>query len=158
MIALIVAYDEQRVIGHGGKLPWHLPEDLAHFKELTLGKTVLMGRKTYESILQSLGKPLPKRHNIVVSKTLSKADGIEVIRELEPWLNRLAQTEEEVFVIGGRTVYERALPYAKRLYITHVKGRHEGDVLFPEVDFSHFECRHYEEKDTMAFAMYERKD
>lgn len=158
MIAIIVAYDDLRTIGYQGQLPWHLPEDLAYFKKVTLNKTVLMGRKTYTSILERLGKPLPKRRNVVISKTLPKQVGVEVIRHLEPWLQRHANSDEVVFVIGGQAVYQAALPYAKRLYITHVKGQHIGDVTFPEVDFSQFETLEYDEKDTMTFAVYERKD
>ena len=158
MIAIIVAYDEKCIIGHQGRLPWHLPEDLAYFKKVTLNKTVLMGRKTYTSIIERLGKPLPKRCNVVISSTLPEQDGIEVIRHLEPWLQKHCDSETEVFVIGGQSVYEAALPYAKRLYITHVKGQHDGDVTFPDVDLSRYQTVQYVEKDAMAFAVYERKD
>ncbi len=156
MIALIAAMDENNTIGKGNDLPWHYPEDLAYFKRKTLGKKVLMGRKTYESILMKLGRPLPKRENIVLSRTLPEKEGIRVIRDLPSYLERFPK-EETLFVIGGRSVYEAALPFADRLYITHIAAGHEGDVTFPAYDKEAFETIKSEKKGPLTFAVYERK-
>jgi len=125
MIA-VAAMASNRVIGSGGKIPWHLPEDLRWFKELTMGGTLLMGRVTYDSI----GKPLPGRTTIVLSRNGGLAlPGVQVIRDLSGLLG--AQTTGEVFVVGGSDVYRMALPYCRDLYLTEVKREVEGDRKFP---------------------------
>ncbi len=130
MISLIVARSENRVIGRDGDLPWHLPADLKRFKRLTLRHTVIMGRKTFESI----GRPLPRRRSIVLSRNPDyRPEGAEVAHGLERALE-LAAGETEVFVIGGARVFAEALPRADRLYLTLVHAEVEGDVFFPEVD------------------------
>ncbi len=131
MLSLIVAMARNRVIGAGGKLPWHLPADLKRFKEITMGRPVIMGRKTFESI----GKPLPGRTNIVVTRRRSwTAKGCRVAHSLEEAI--AAAGEGEVFVIGGGELYAAALPQADRLYLTEVDADVPGDVRFPEVDLS----------------------
>lgn len=131
-IHLIAAVAENRVIGRDGGLPWHIPADLKHFKALTTGHTVIMGRRTYESI----GKPLPNRRNIVVSRTMTQppTEGVELAASLEEALARASQ--EECFIIGGAQLYAEALPRAQWLHLTRVHAEVEGDVLFPEVDWS----------------------
>ncbi len=125
----IAALAENRVIGAGGKIPWHLPEDLQFFKEKTSGHTIVMGRKTWDS----LGRPLPKRRNVVVSRTLAPGEntlpGAIVIRELAA-LSALPATEQ-VWIIGGADVYRQALPQCAELYLTHVAGTPSGDAYFP---------------------------
>lgn len=129
-IALIVAMDENRLIGREGDLPWRLPNDLAHFKRLTMGHPILMGRKTWES----LGRPLPGRRNIVLTRdTAYVAEGGEVLHSLDEAL-RAAQDSEMIFVIGGAEIYAMAMGQADRLYVTHVKAQLEGDTWFPEMD------------------------
>lgn len=123
-IALIAAMDKNRVIGYQNKLPWHLPADLKHFKELTLGKPILMGRKTFESI----GKPLPNRQNIVLTNdTEFSAPGCQVIHDLEAVLEL-----PELMVIGGAHLFLQLLPNASLLYLTFIDYDFKGDVFFPE--------------------------
>jgi dihydrofolate reductase len=129
-ISLLAAVADNGVIGRAGDLPWHLPADLKHFKRLTTDHTIIMGRRTYESI----GQPLPRRRSIVVTRqTDYPAEGIEVASSFKAAL-ALVHGEGEVFVIGGRSIYEAALPYADRLYMTWVHGQIEGDVHFPPFD------------------------
>lgn len=128
IVSLIAAMDEHRVIGARGALPWHLPRDMRHFKTLTTGHPVIMGRKTFET----LNVPLPKRHNVVVTSNRSYvAEGAEVADSLEAGLAAVAD-EAEVFVAGGGEIYRLALPRADRIYLTVVHGAFEGDTWFPE--------------------------
>jgi dihydrofolate reductase len=128
-LSLIAAVSDGGVIGRDGGLPWHLPADLKHFKALTTGHSLLMGRKTYESV----GKPLPRRRNIVLTRSRGwQAEGVEVAADLDEAL-ALVAGEAEVFVAGGSELYAQALPRADRLYLTRVHGEVEGDVFFPEV-------------------------
>ncbi|MBI2306841.1 MAG: type 3 dihydrofolate reductase [Rhodocyclales bacterium] len=128
VLSLIAAMDRDRLIGRDNALPWHLPEDLRHFKATTLGKPVIMGRKTWES----LGRPLPGRRNIVISRNAAyQAVGAELAASLEAALALCAEAEE-AFVIGGAELYRQALPLAQRLYLTEIDGSHDGDAWFPE--------------------------
>ena len=130
-ISLIVAMAENRVIGRRGKLPWRIPADLKHFKETTMGKPIIMGRKTYESI----GVALPGRKNIVVTSqpTLDNPD-LALARSVHEALDLADEINGEVMVIGGGQIYEAALPLAGRIYLTEVKGKFEGDAYFPALD------------------------
>lgn len=129
-VSIIVAIAEGGVIGREGGLPWHLPADLARFKRLTMGHTLLMGRKTYESI----GRPLPGRHCIVLSRRRGfRPPGVDVAADWKQAL-RAAPAGRELFVIGGAALYRLALPMARRLYMTRVHAAVEGDVLFPPCD------------------------
>jgi dihydrofolate reductase len=133
-LSIIVAMDENQLIGKDNALPWHLPADLGYFKKTTMGKTVLMGRKTYESI----GRPLPNRRNVVVSRNTDfQADGCEVVGSIEAALE-LAKDDDEVMVMGGASFYEQMLPSADRLYITQIEGKYEGDAHFPKFNRSEF--------------------
>jgi len=128
-VSIIVAMDENGLIGANGGLPWHLPADLARFKRTTMGRPVIMGRKTHESI----GRPLPGRRNIIVTRNRDyRAPGCEVVHSLDEALKRCP--EGECFVIGGAKLYEQALPRADRLYITRIGEAFEGDVRFPSFD------------------------
>ncbi|MBI4878342.1 MAG: type 3 dihydrofolate reductase [Planctomycetes bacterium] len=130
MIALIAAIGPDRVIGRGGRLPWRLPADLARFKALTMGKPVIMGQATWESLRRSL----PGRNNIVLSDDARyAAPGCVVAHSLEEALV-LAGDAAEVFFIGGGCVYRQALPIADRMYLTYVTGEFSGDTRFPEFD------------------------
>lgn len=129
-ISLIVAVAENGIIGTGGTMPWHITEDFAHFKAVTLGHSVVMGRKTYESI----GRPLPRRRNIVITRNADlRIEGCEMATSLESAV-AMCEGEEEIFVIGGGEIYRQAMPLAHKLYITHVGMRAEGDTRFPEID------------------------
>ena len=122
--------DRNRLIGNNNQLPWYLPADFAHFKTVTMGKPVIMGRKTYESI----GKPLPGRTNIVLSRSsATRFEGVECVSSFEQAL-ALVPDAEEVMVIGGSTIYEMLLPRADRLYLTYVEAEFDGDAWFPEID------------------------
>jgi len=134
MLSIIVAMTEERLIGAQGHLPWHLPEDLKHFKEVTMGSPVLMGRKTFESI----GRVLPGRRNIIITRNFDfTAKGAEVTHSLEEALalcERSQEKYEEIFVIGGAEIFQLALPKARRLYLTIIRKRFEGDAYFPKFD------------------------
>jgi dihydrofolate reductase len=135
MITMMVAHDPNRVIGRNGTLPWTLPEDLALFKSMTTGKTVIMGRSTFESILARLGKPLPNRSNIVMSKTLREVPpGVEVSQDLMAVLSRFLNTDTEAVVIGGAKLYQQCLPFVDLLYVSLVKQEYSGDTYFPAYD------------------------
>jgi len=127
---MIAAMANQRVIGKDNKMPWHLPEDLRHFKALTLGKPVVMGRKTYESI----GRPLPGRHNIVISRqTELQIEGVTVVASFEQ-AKKIAGNCEELVVIGGGQLYAEVLAESDILYLTHISLSVEGDTYFPDWD------------------------
>jgi dihydrofolate reductase len=133
VVSFIVAMTHEGLIGNDSGLPWHLPADLKRFRKLTMGKPILMGRKTHESI----GRPLDGRHNIVLTHDLSyRAESCEVARSLTEALSMAEQhlaedTGEEVMVIGGGVVFREALPYCRRVYLTIVEGQFEGSVYFP---------------------------
>jgi dihydrofolate reductase len=126
-IAIIVATDEQGVIGKDNDLPWRISADLQYFKKVTMGKPLIMGRNTHESI----GRPLPGRRNIVVtSQTDYVAEGCEVVNSIEAALASCAD-DEEVMIMGGASIYQQTLPLADRLYLTQVHAKVEGDTWFP---------------------------
>ncbi len=130
---VIVAVSRNGVIGREGKLPWRLPSDMAHFKKLTIGQVVIMGHKTYKSIPEKF-RPLPDRTNIVLSRTLAEPPHPEVIlaQSLDEALERYSsEPTKKVFVIGGTEVYKEALPRAKRLFLTQIEAKVEGDAFFP---------------------------
>jgi dihydrofolate reductase len=130
-VSLVVAYAHNGVIGRDGDLPWHLPSDMQHFRALTTGGTVLMGRKTYASIPEKF-RPLPGRRNLVLSRDASfRADGAEVFDALPAALDAC---EHECFVIGGGATYAETLPLAGRVYATEVHADVEGDTFFPALE------------------------
>jgi dihydrofolate reductase len=130
LLSLIVAMDQDRVIGRDNQLPWHMPADLRFFKNITLGKPIIMGRKTHESI----GRPLPRRKNIVVTRNTGyQAPGCLVTSSVEGAF-RLAEPAAEVMLIGGGTLFAQTLDRAGRIYLTRVHARVAGDVRFPELD------------------------
>lgn len=129
MISLIVAVARNGVIGDKNTLLWHISEDLKHFKALTSGHPVIMGRKTYES----LGRPLPNRTNVVITRQEIEIPGCRVVHSLDEAL-ALFPADEECFIIGGAQIYAEALPRADRFYLTRVFCDYEGDTRFPEWD------------------------
>jgi len=159
ILSMIVAHADNRVIGKDNDMPWHLPADLAYFKRTTLGKPIIMGRKTYESI----GRPLPGRKNIVISRDEGyRAEGVEVVGSVEAAL-ALVSDVEEVMVIGGGAIYKHCLPAAQRLYITHIDANIVGDTYFPEYDLNEWqlavsEVKAADEKNNyqLRFNVYER--
>lgn len=128
MISLIVAHDPKRVIGKNNDLPWHLPEDLAYFKKMTMGKAMVMGRKTYESI----GRPLPGRLSIVITRDPDyTAEGVVVVNNLDDGIKKAKEYAPEAMIIGGAEIFNLVLDVADRLYITLIHSEFEGDTFFP---------------------------
>ncbi|RDI46503.1 dihydrofolate reductase [Aquicella lusitana] len=134
ILSAIAALSENRVIGKNNQLPWHLPADLKHFKALTTGHPIVMGRKTYDSI----GKPLPQRTNIIMTRDSSfQAPGCRIVNSIEE-AKAVAEKEqaEELFIIGGAQIYSQLLPITQRLYLTIVHQMFEGDAFFPDLNMS----------------------
>lgn len=137
MISFIVAMDRNHVIGSNNQMPWHLPNDLRFFKETTTGNTIVMGRKTFESI----GRVLPNRKHIVITKsTTDFPNEVEVVHDIET-IVKLSEdnNEEELFVIGGGDIFKQLLPYADKLYVTLINETFEGDVFFPVISMEEWE-------------------
>ena len=160
MISLIAAIEKNNELGKKNMLLWSLPADMKHFRETTSGHTVIMGRKTFESI----GKPLPNRKNIVITRDLNyKKEGIEVVHSLEEAVKK-TKKEEEIFVIGGAEIYKQAIGIADKLYITHIDAEEKSaDAFFPEIipvvwnEISHEEHKRDEKNPfDYTFSIYER--
>jgi dihydrofolate reductase len=129
-VAIVAAVAENGIIGREGALPWNLPDDLRHFKAVTMGKPILMGRRTFDSI----GRPLPGRRNLVLTRSRLRApDGVEYVHTFEQAV-ALSTAETELCVIGGAEIYALALPHARRIYLTRVQAHVAGDVRFPLQD------------------------
>ena len=132
MLSIIVAKAKNNIIGKNNELVWHLPEDLKHFKELTTGHTIIMGRKTYES----LGKPLSNRKHIIFSQNPDfkvHEENVQVVHSLLE-IQDLIEGKEEAFVIGGAMIYNFLMPYVKKMYVTEIKQEFDGDAFFPIID------------------------
>ena len=166
-LVLVAAVAENRVIGDDGGMPWHYPADLAHFKRLTTGHPVIVGRKTYESIVDRLGGPLPDRTSVVLTTRQitddELADGAVAASDPDAAVERAAADAADrgvdaVYVIGGAAVYDAYLDRADRLVITEVPGRPEGDTRFPERDPGAWVERDRETEGELAFVTYERRD
>jgi len=144
-VSIIVAMAKNRVIGKDNDMPWHLPADLQHFRKVTTGKPIIMGRKTYESI----GRPLPKRHNIIISRNSDyKVDGCDVVGSLEEAV-AIAGEVEELFIIGGGFLYNQTIDEVDKLYLTFIDLDVEGDTLFP--NYEHLST-------TKVFSEHHQKD
>ena len=161
MLSMIAAVARNRVIGNNNRLLWHLPEDMRHFRETTRGKPVIMGRKTWESLPDSF-RPLPGRLNIVVSRnTAYQAPGATLAESIQDAI-LCAGEASEIFVIGGETIYEQAMPRANRLYLTEIDADFSGDAFFPEVSKKDWQevSRRAQEGDTQpafSFVTYQRR-
>lgn len=156
-LTLVVAMDAQRGIGVDNELPWHLPEDLAHFKRVTLGHPIIMGRKTFDSI----GRPLPKRRNIVVTRNPGWShEGVEVAGSLEQAVALAG--DEAASIIGGAQIFKESMAIADRMIVTHIDGVYRCDTFFPEIDPAQWgEMAREEHRSAdgvdFAFVTYERK-
>ena len=128
MVSIVVAIAQNNAIGKDNKLLWHLPKDLKHFKDITSGHTVIMGRKTYESV----GKPLPNRRNIIITRKNISIDGCEVVNSIDQAL-KLSASEDEIFIVGGAEIYNQALSLTDRIYLTIVHHKFDGDTYFPDI-------------------------
>ncbi|AXY02007.1 type 3 dihydrofolate reductase [Vibrio alfacsensis] len=151
IISMIAAMADNRIIGKDNQMPWHLPADFAWFKRSTMGKPVVMGRKTYDSI----GRPLPGRLNIVISRDASLSiEGVTTVTSIEQALEA-AGSVEEVMIIGGGAIYAACLPMANKLYVTHIEAEVEGDTQFPQWsnDFKETYSEAYQADEKNAYNM-----
>jgi dihydrofolate reductase len=155
LISLIAAMAENRVIGRGGRMPWHIPSDLRRFRRITMGHPVILGRLTYESI----GRPFDGRTNIIVtSRRDYRVQGAVVVPTLHDALAACGGADE-AFICGGETIFREAMPLADRIYLTLVHGEYEGDAFFPEVpkDFVEVQREEVDETIPYRFVVYERR-
>lgn len=162
IVIIAAVAEENRVIGRGKELPWHIPEDLQHFKELTTGHALLMGRRTFESVVHQFGGPLPDRRMVVLTSQgpLDEHPEVETYPSIDAAMDALAD-EDIVFVGGGESVYEQFLPRADRLELTLVEGDYEGDTYFPPFEppvGDVFEVTDVDERDGFRFVTYERRE
>lgn len=154
MLSIIVAIDDNFLIGKGNDLPWHEPADLKYFKKITMGHSLVMGYNTYLSIVNRLGKTLPGRTSYVLTYEKSLEHDAIIVEDINELINKFK--DEELFVIGGKMIYEMLLPKADRLYLTRVKGTHEGNVYFPTIEFDKYHKIKSEEMDNLTFEVYEK--
>ena len=150
----IVAMAKNRVIGKDNKLPWHFPEDLKYFKNLTTGSTVIMGRKTFESI----GRPLPNRQNFVLSRILQEKEGVQFFPSLEEAAAKIKT--QDAFIIGGAELYKQTIHRVDGIYLTRIDADYEGNAFYPEIpdDFEEIEVKGLRESNPrIQVAFYERK-
>ncbi len=158
-ISLIAAFAEERVIGKEGKIPWTLKEDLKHFRNKTEGSSVVMGRKTYESI----GRPLPNRLNIVMTKNPKMLEGVKEVSNRREALEIASSYSNEVFIIGGEKIYEEFLPMATKMYLTKIDIKTKGDAFFPKWNVNDWEELSRQDKEDLnqnikyCFLEYKRK-
>ena len=153
-MTIIAALTKDRVIGRDNAIPWHISGDLKLFKRVTMGHTLVMGRKTFESIG---GRPLPGRKNIVVSRTLPETGGIDVCRTFEGALDLAESFGGETFIAGGAALYRQALPLADVLMLSHIKRNYAGDIHFPEFDGGEWDVESEEDHPEFVFVIYKRK-
>lgn len=160
MTTIVVAMGKKNEIGFENQLLWHLPKDLKHFKELTSGHPIIMGRKTYESI----GKPLPNRTNIIISKKKDWfEEGVLIVGSIKEALKFAKKIDESIFIIGGGTIYEQTMDFADILEVTVVETEREADTYFPKIDMKIWkkvseDCHEADEKNSLPFCFitYER--
>ena len=152
---IIAAVAENGAIGKDGDIPWHIPEDLEHFKQKTTGHPVIMGRKTYESLPENF-RPLPDRTNIVLTRSDIDEEGIKVAGSMEEAYSIAEELDDRAFIIGGASVYKQALPDANKMEITEVKKEVDGDTFFPEFDREEWNEERREEHEDFDFVTYTR--
>lgn len=154
---MIVAAAQNNVIGKDNKMPWHIPADFKYFKEKTMGKPCIMGRKTFESIYDMLGKALPNRPSIVISRSGFNHAGATSATSIPEAIEKAkALNHDEVMIIGGATIYEQALNLADRIYLTLVNQSPEGDAYFPELDKTTWKEISRDDHDGFSFLVFER--
>lgn len=154
-ITIIVAMTKDGVIGKGGQIPWHIPEDMKLFKSLTEGNTVIMGKTTWLSLPEKF-RPLPKRYNIIVSTTLPKQNGATVCRNMEEAIEEANTNGKEIYCIGGAQVYFSMLPLADSMCISWVRKSYEGDIHFPEFNLEEWKVEEAKEFPDFVFKRYSR--
>lgn len=159
MIALIVAMDTQQLIGKDNAMPWHYPEDLAYFKTITAQHPLLMGRKTFESIL-SYGGPLRGRHHYVLtrqSEGLRAFENVTYIHDATTLIEKYRNDDDTLFLIGGASLYQQYLLEAKRLYLTLIDEMYEGDTYFPVIRWEDYELISSESRGALTFNVFEKR-
>lgn len=156
MITIIAALTSEGIIGKEGALPWNLSEDMAHFKLVTAGNTVIMGRKTWDSI-PSKHKPLPNRHNIVISRNMPLKNNIEVCSDMNQAIAKAKSYGKEIFVIGGAQIYSLALSQASRMILSHIHKDYEGDTFFPKFNKEEWNITNIEEYKEFTLHQYTRR-
>ncbi|MCK4536300.1 MAG: dihydrofolate reductase [Desulfuromonadales bacterium] len=153
LLSIIVAMDQNRLIGDHGHLPWVLPEDLQNFRQLTDGNTVIMGRKTFES----LAEPLTHRHNIILSRTLPERTDAQVCRSFLDACACAWHKDRAIFFIGGTQIYQKALKIVDQMHISWVDGDFSGDCYFPEIDFDEWQIEEERKFTGFRYVRYRRK-
>ncbi len=156
MINMIWAMDENNLVGKGDRIPWHIKEDLLYYKSKTKGQTVLMGDTTYYSLKGYYkDKPLPygKIYVATIDKQL-KIEGVEMVYDIISFLEN--NTEENLWVVGGATIYKLSLPYADRLYISFIKGSHDGDRYFPQINFDNYKLIWENNTELVRYTLFEK--
>ncbi len=156
MISLIFAMGKDYLIGKDNLIPWHYKEDFLYFKKTTLNKKCVMGLNTFKSILSYNNQPLKSRTNIVCSLDDFKYDGVIVINDLIKFLKENKDSDEEIFIIGGKQIYELSLPYANKIYITWILKKYEGNVYFDKLDLKDFSLISSNKSGDLDFSIYER--
>lgn len=153
MISIIVAVDENWLIGKGDGLPWRIKEDLKHFRKVTEGRKIIVGWNTYRSL-----PDLPNRELFVVSRDISFSPvGFTHVSDLQKFLEEIKDSKEEFFVIGGKQIYEQSYKYATKLYISEIKGKHEGDVFLNKPNFEDFELIETDARERFTIKIWQRK-
>jgi dihydrofolate reductase len=155
MLSMIVAHDRNHVIGKDNHMPWHYPKDLNYFKEKTLNKTIVMGSNTFKSI----GRPLPKRHNVIITRHKERYanEHVEILTSVEDFLKAYGNREDEIFIIGGASIYQQLIDRVDRLYITFIDASYEGDTFFPAYDLNKFRLIEERQEDVLRFCVFERE-
>lgn len=151
---IIVAYDKKRGIGKDLQIPWYLPEDLKRFKNLTLNQNLVMGSKTFQSIIEKLGKPLPKRNTIILTRKLDfpQYETCQVFNDLESILKNIPSA----WIAGGGEIYKEFLPYTNELYLTEVEADYDCNIFFPELSTKEWELTYEEQKEGFKYLNYKR--
>ncbi|MEE6210792.1 dihydrofolate reductase [Salarchaeum sp. III] len=157
-LSIVAAVAANGVIGREGGMPWHYPEDLEHFKETTTGHPVIMGRRTFESIRERIGGPLPDRTNVVLtSNPDSLPDGVVGVGSVEEAVSAARARNDEAYVVGGETVYQQFLPRADELILTELEAEYEGDTRFPDWDREAWKEVERDDREAFAFVTYRRR-
>lgn len=153
-MTVIAALADNRVIGKDNAMPWRVSEDLRHFRKVTDGGVLIMGRNTFESIGC---KPLPNRPHVIVSRTFPETPGVDVCRTFEEALDRAGSYGKPVFSAGGAEIYRQSIPVANRMVLSRIRGDYDGDTFFPEFDENEWRLTRKEDRDEFTLCVYERR-
>ena len=154
IIIIAAMTKEKHVIGKENKLPWNIPEELEKFRGFTKNNTVIMGRKTFESVGS---KPLPKRKNIIVSSSLQPQNGIEIARTIQEAIEKAKKYGKDIYIIGGAEIYRQSFKHADKMYLSFIKKEYDGDTIFPQWNEKEWEIKSKEDYKEFEFVVYDRK-